>query len=119
MSAYIDVISFAGIIIKIVTYVHVKLPNGGLIADPGTFPVRDAITTFISSLPFDGRLVLTAMTDAVQQAAGVVNPVLTSAEAWWGILPPAPINVSYRSHAGHMAIDPLSPLSATINYISA
>lgn len=132
-TAYIDAIRFAGTIINIVTDVPDKLrvqydiyydplvllPNGALIADPGTFPVRDAITTFISSLPFDGRLVLTAMTDAVQQAAGVVNPVLTDAKAWWGILPPAPIHVSYRSHAGHMAIDPLSPLSATINYIAA
>lgn len=132
-TAYIDDIRFAGTIINIITDVPDKLrvqydiyydplvllPNGALIIDPGTFPVRDAITQFISSLPFDGRLVLTAMTDAVQLAAGVVDPVLTNAEAWWGAFAPAPINVSYGSHAGHMAIDPLSPLSATINYIAA
>lgn len=132
-TAYIDDIRFAGTIINIVTDVPDKLrvqydvyydplvllPNGALISDPGTFPVEDAINAFIAALPFDGRLVLTSMTDAVQQAEGVVNPVLINAEAWWGAFAPAPIVVSYGSHAGHMQIDPLSPLSATIHYIAA
>lgn len=132
-AAYIDAIKFAGTIINILTDVPDKLkvaydvyydplvmmPNGALITDPGVFPVVDAIQQYISNLPFDGRLVLTAMTDAVQRASGVVNPVLVNAEAWWGGFAPAPIIVSYGSHAGHMAIDPLSPLSSTINYIPA
>lgn len=132
-SAYIDDIRFAGTIINIITDVPDKLkvsydvyydplvllPNGALITDPSTFPVEDAINQFIAGLPFDGRLVLTSMTDAVQQAAGVINPVLTNAEAWWGAFAPAPIAVSYGSHAGHMAIDAFSPLSSTITYIPA
>lgn len=83
------------------------------------FPVRDAIESYIAALPFNGTLHLTFLTDAVQQAGGVVNPVLTNAEAHWGAFPPAPIDVSYVSHAGHMAIDPQAPLSATINYMPA
>lgn len=132
-TAYIDDIRFAGCLINIITDVPDSLrvaydvyydplvlaPNGSLLLDAGTFPVEDAINAFVSELPFNGQLVLTHMTDAVQQAAGVVNPILTDAQAWWGAFAPAPINVLYVAHAGHMAIDAGSPLSATINYIAA
>lgn len=130
-SAYIDDIRLAGTAINILTddpdLLHVEYtveydPNvltstGALITDPDVFPVRDAITAFIANLPFNGKLVLNNMTDAVQAATGVVNPTLTTARAKWGALPYAAINVRYSSHAGHMAIDPALPLSATLTYV--
>lgn len=132
-AAYIDDIRLAGTMINILTDVPdllhvvydvyydplVMMPNGALIAAVGTFPVEDAITAFIASLPFNGTLALTSMTDAVQAAAGVVDPVLRTAEAKWGAFAYAPVDVDYESHAGHMAIDPMLPLLSTINYIAA
>lgn len=132
-TAYVNDIRMAGVMVNIVSDVpdllHIGFdvyydpllltPNGALITSPSTFPVEDAINAYISSLPFDGTLVLTHLVDAVQAAVGVVNPVLVAAEAHWGAFPLAPINVSYNSHAGHAAIDPAYPLSSTITYIPA
>ncbi|MBS1944777.1 MAG: hypothetical protein JST98_06135 [Bacteroidetes bacterium] len=130
---YMDQIKFAGTVINFITddsdllrvgydvYYDplVLAPNGSLLSDAGVFPVREAIEGHIAALPFNGTLVLTHLTDAVQRAAGVLNPVLTDAKARWGAFAPATIAVSYVAHAGHMAIDPMAPLAATINYIPA
>ncbi len=91
---------------------------GESIADPGTFPVVDAINGYIQELPFNGALNLTEMTDAVQAADGVVDPVLTLAEAKFGAIPYATIVREYVADAGHMKIDPGFPLSTQITYIA-
>lgn len=132
-STYIDDIRMAGTMCNIITDVPdllqvryvvrydplVLTPNGALITDIGVFPVEDAINAFVASLPFNGELVLTYLTDAVQRAAGVVNPILTDAQAKWGGFAYQPIQVGYIAHAGHMAIDPAFPLSVTLVYIPA
>lgn len=97
----------------------VMTPTGELITSPGTKPVEDAINGYIQNLPFNGVLNLTALTDAVQKAQGVVDPILTSAEAKFGATPYLAIDANYNSYAGHLKIDPLFPLESSINYITA
>ena len=93
--------------------------TGQLIATAGTYPVVDAINSFIQNLPFNGILNLTALTDAIQKATGVVDPTLTSAQAKYGALAYSTIVKNYTADAGHMIIDPANPLSTTINYIAS
>lgn len=91
--------------------------DGELIDEPGVKPVEDAINSYIQSLPFNGVLSLTKLTDAVQEAQGVVDPILTSAAAKYGALPYSTIERIYVADAGHMKIDPAFPLETQINYI--
>jgi hypothetical protein len=96
----------------------VMAANGSLLSDPAVFPVRDAINTYIGSLPFNGELVLTKLTDEVQKAKGVVDPILNSAEARYGALMYSPILTKYIPDAGYMEIDQNFPLSNSITYIA-
>jgi hypothetical protein len=90
--------------------------SGGLLSDPLVKPVEDAINNYISNLPFDGNLVLTNLTDAVQAAEGVVDPVIGVAEARVGALPFQTIVNKYNAVAGYMKIDPAYPLATQITY---
>ncbi len=92
--------------------------TGELISTPGTFPVEDAITEYIQSLPFNGRLNLAFLTDAIQTAEGVVSPFITSAEAKYDVFPYQLFTDLYEAEAGHMKIDPANPLSGTITYVA-
>jgi hypothetical protein len=128
---YIQKIKFAGTNVAIISeeadkirvYYKIKrdplvlASNGELISTPGTFPVNDAIESYIKNLPFDGVFSVTQLTDAVQKAVGVVDPVLISAEAKYGSLAYQNIEMTYESNAGHMAIDEDFPLEATITYV--
>ena len=80
--------------------------------------VEAAINAYIGNLPFDGYLILTKLTDAIQAAVGVVNPVITDAQAKYGLLPYSPIVVKYNANAGYLSIDPAFPLATQINYIA-
>jgi len=91
---------------------EVLSPAGELLDTPGVFPLADAITDYIGNLPFNGRLALTFLTDAMQQARGIINVELLIAEAWYGINTPAQINTEYIPEAGYLEVDPLSPLDA-------
>ena len=131
-NTYINQIKFAGTntavksedpdLLKIFYDVHydplVLSSTGESLSSPGVFPVEDAINDFISTLPFDGVLNLTELTDAVQLASGVNDPVLTQAEAKFGALPYAAINREYVADAGYMKIDPAFPLTSTLTYIA-
>ena len=131
-STYVGQIKFAGTNVSItsnaadllkieydIVYDPLVLDSTGqLIAESGTYPVVDAINTFIQNLPFNGVLNLTALTDAIQGAKGVVDPVLNSAEAKYGSLAYSTINKNYTADAGHMVIDPANPLSNTLTYIA-
>lgn len=92
--------------------------NGALVSDGSTFPVEDAINNFVSNLPFDGVLNLTELTDGVQNAIGVKDPVLTAANARFGINPFVAITREYIADAGYMTIDPSNPLNTTITYVA-
>lgn len=131
-STYINQVKFAGVNMSVSSnaadYLKIAYdivfdplvlsPTGELISSPGTFPVEDAINALIQDLPFNGVLNLTSLTDAVQAAQGVVDPVLTSAQAKYGFLAYQNIDKNYQADAGHMVIDPAYPLSNQLNYIA-
>ena len=54
----------------------VLTPTGQLITDTSIKPVEAAINGYISNLPFDGVFNINALIDAIQAAAGVVDPQL-------------------------------------------
>lgn len=132
-SAYVNQIKFAGTNIAIISHPADKLKisydvtynplvmngNGELIENTSIKPVEDAINNYIQNLPFNGILNLTKLTDAVQMAKGVIDPVLNSAEATYGNLAYAPILKNYNANAGYMEIDINFPLDQQINYIPA
>lgn len=93
-------------------------PTGGLISSPSTQPVEDAINAYIEELPFNGKLGLVELTDAIQAAAGVVSPHITLAEAKVGTLPEVSISEYYTAEAGYMSINPNYPLNTTITYVA-
>lgn len=128
--AYIQQIKFAGTNTAVITKdgddlkLSIKIfydplvldSSGSLISTPGTKPVEDAIINYIQNLPFNGTLDLNALTDAMQQATGVISPFILSAEG--RSLPSAyqPIADFYTADAGHMRIDPLIPINTMITY---
>jgi hypothetical protein len=130
-AAYLAQVKMAGTIINILTagpdllkvnmvvYYDPLVMNGSgeLILDTAVKPVEDAINNYLANLPFDGVLRLTSLVDAVQSAQGVDNPVLSLAQAKYGLLPYATITVQYEANAGHLIIDPANPLSTTITYL--
>jgi hypothetical protein len=130
---YMNLIKFAGTNIEVISLDAdllrveltvvidrlVLLSTGESIANAGTFPVEDSINTYISELPFDGTLSLTALIDAIQKTSGVVNPVLTLATAkplTGTHLTIDPVN-GYNASAGYLAVDPSFPLNTSITYV--
>lgn len=97
----------------------VLAPDGSLLTDPAVFPVENAINAHIRNLPFNGVLNLTALTDSVQAAEGVTDPILTTAAAKYGLTAYVTIDANYIAYAGHMKIDPAFPLSSSITYLLA
>ena len=95
----------------------VLAPDGSLLSEASTFPVQNTINSFIKSLQFNGEFNLTALTDALQKTEGVVDPVLTSAEAKFGSYQYQPIVDFYVANAGYLKIDTDFPLSNTLTYI--
>lgn len=95
--------------LKVDMFIHydaqVLAVDGSLLSDPGTFPVIDAIEAFTENLPFNGVLNLTSLVDAVQLSEGVLDVVLNSAEAKFGLLAYSPINKNYIPDAGHLLLD--------------
>ncbi len=128
---YLKQVKFAGVQILIISrpadllkisfrvYYNPLVMNssGELILTPGTKPVEDTINLYLKNLPFNGVMSITELTDLIQNTKGVVNPVYISSEAKYGLLPYSPIQDYYNANAGHMKIDPLFPLSGTVEYI--
>lgn len=81
--------------------------------------VEAVVNDYISNLPFDGVLVITKLTDAIQSAQGVINPVWNYSAAKYGTLGYTPFTVSYQSNAGHMVVDPLYPMSLNFTYTAS
>jgi hypothetical protein len=92
-------------------------PDGSLLTDPSTFPVKDAINAYAEGLPFNGVLSLMALTDAVQQAQGVKDVTLNDAQAKFGALSYSSINKQYTPDAGYLLLDEINSVItySTIN----
>lgn len=100
---------------KIVYDAQVMAADGSLLSAPGTFPVEDAINTFVKSLPFNGVLNETALTDSIQLATGVIDPISNGLEARSGANPFAPIVDNYDSAAGYLVWD---EAGSTLTYVA-
>ena len=131
-TAYINQIKFAGtntsitsnpadeLIIEFDVYYDPILMDGTgtLLSDGSTKPIEVAIQNYLDNIPFNGVLNLTKLVDAVQAATGVVDPILTSAQARFGANPFANIDREYLADSGYLVIDAANPLSGTITYIA-
>lgn len=108
---------------KLKIYYHVYVDplvmnlNGELISNTAIKPVEIAITDYCKNLDFDGVFDVTQLTDLIQAAAGVENPVYEIAQASFGLTPYVVINDYYISNSGYLQIDPVNPLSTTITYL--
>lgn len=91
--------------------------SGELLSDPSVKPVEDAINAYCKGLNFNGVFSVTELTDKIQQATGVSNPVFESAASKYGLTPYASINDYFTPNAGYFKIDEDFPLSATITYL--
>lgn len=93
---------------------------GQLITSPGTYPVEDAINTYLSNLNynFNGTVELSELIDKVQAAIGVVSAYVIQASARYGTNPYVVFAERYKANAGHMIIASTNPLNTTITYES-
>lgn len=90
--------------------------TGELISAPGTYPVEDAVNEYLTNLEFDGACELMKLQDQIQQATGVKSAYISSASARYGVNPFVVFPQRYFSRAGHLVVDPTTPLSATVTY---
>lgn len=131
-TSYIDQITHPGINVTIISAVSDELrlylnvnydplvltATGELLSTPGTFPVEDAIDNYLSDLnnEFNGEFENMIAIDKVQDAVGVVSAYHTNSTSRYGTNPFVAFSQKYLPNAGHMIIDPLTPLSTTITY---
>ncbi len=132
-TAYMQTIAFAGvnvivistdaddIIIAATIYYDplVLTPTGALITDGAIFPAEDAINGYLSNLPFNGVFNKTELVDALQEAEGIIDPVLGLLLARYGGNAFAAVGDNYTAFAGHMTVDSGAPLNTTLNYVDA
>ncbi len=79
--------------------------------------VEAAISLYLAELPFDGIVVLSRITDAVQSVEGVEDVVLSAALARTNTGAFSAIARTYQTQAGYIQIDPDQALSSTIQYL--
>lgn len=68
-------------------------------------PIQTAVKNFLRNLEFNGELILTKLTDFLQQVEGIEEPVLNSASAKFGTFGYSSINEYYIANAGYMKLD--------------
>ncbi|MTK53303.1 hypothetical protein [Paludibacter sp.] len=91
--AYMKEIKYAGVVIEVVNsdpqyfrlsmtlyYDPMVLDANGMNLSDGTYPVTDAIKSFISNLKFNGEYRNASLVDTLQEIAGVVIPELHLSE---------------------------------------
>jgi hypothetical protein len=78
--------------------------NGSRLDGTASAPVQTAIRDYLTRLPFNGWLVLSYLTDALQLVDGVVIPQIMGAEARYGDLPYQGFDLMYQPDAGYLRI---------------
>lgn len=88
----------------------IDLSDGSLVADSGVKPVEDAINAYLNSdeLNFNGELRRTHLIDAMQNATGVNDPILTSLQTRYAAEPFAEIEEGVVPYSGYFAVDTLT-----------
>lgn len=83
-------------------------------------PVKDAILSYLKDedkMPFNGLFVLSSLTDELQKVEGVVIPVITDAQARYGLMSYAPVSVEYQPDSGYLRFANIGT-DLVINYIA-
>jgi len=70
----------------------------------------------LKNIPFNGVFKINSLIDVIQAVQGVTDVTVGSIEAKYGALAYSPIVRTYTAQAGYIDIDPISPLSNTLNY---
>jgi hypothetical protein len=93
--------------------------TGQLISTPGVYPAEDASNEYIKTLndDFKGIFELMTLIDYLQTATGVASAYVTNATSRYGVNPFVAFTERYEANAGHLIIDPSTPLSGTITYV--
>lgn len=98
--------------------------TGESLATPGTFPVEDAINAFIQNINannFNGTMYPDELIRIIRAVPGAVHADLEpsfGAETLQGFLPIDEL-LGYNPIAGYMNIDPATPLSSSVTYVSS
>jgi hypothetical protein len=79
--------------------------NGTRLDGQNETPVQDAIKEFLYNLEFNGELILTKLTDYLQNVEGVNQPVINEASARFGLNPYVIIDEFYVADAGYMLLN--------------
>ena len=91
---------------------------GFLIDDPSINPVLDAIKSYIGNLPFNGTFNMADLTDAIQNANGVIDVRLNSSMAKYGALTYSDTTQNYIADSGYLVLDEInSVITYTTNSI--
>ena len=102
--------------LSISVYVNTTLISveGISLSVPGIYPVKLAIEAFVASLPWDGTVYLSKLTDAIQAVPGVTDVLITQATASKNS-PESFTTIArkYQTYAGHIIFD---DANSTINY---
>lgn len=126
LSVYINRVKDAGVqvtvasydanVLKIVATIYydpmLMNADGELLTD-GSAPVTDAINSYLKSLPFDGTLTVSALTDALQTVKGVKVPDVQSLWYEYGTDNWLQINAIYHPTSGWIEFD---EENSTISY---
>ena len=126
IEAYLELIKDAGNVIEVVNaspddlqfigtiYVDplvIKLSDGSLISDASIKPVEAALQAYINAeslLNFNGELRRTFVVDALQQATGVIDPIITSMKSRYAVLAYAEITEGIIPFAGYFTINSMT-----------
>ena len=79
--------------------------SGARLDGTSATPVKDAVNTFLTNLPFNGLFVVNNLIAALQAVNGVVIGFVGYAAATYASLPYTAIPVEYTPDAGYMIID--------------
>lgn len=118
----IEVISIDADLLKLEVSVKVDeqlIDSTGQQVGGTSYPVEDAINSYIGNLPFNGLFYVASLVDAIQAVQGVENVHVSVAEAksytsGYNAIDPV---LGYIPKAGYLEIDPLYPLNTQISYI--
>ena len=101
---------------KVVYDPAVLAPDGSLLSDPSSYPVHDAVNSYLAGLPFDGLFRTNHLVDAMQAVDGVIDPIVTTISAAIGAGAYSVIIDEYVPAAGSLKVDAAFPLSTTLTY---
>lgn len=127
--AFVQKVKFAGTHTRIINIQGNKLQIAGEIYyDPllvnadgtskadGGRPVDSAIEAYLRALPFDGRLKLTSLIEAILNAPGIFDVSLATLSHKYADYDYQEIEISHVPESGYFKIDPAFPLNSAFIY---